>query len=172
MPPVHLPRHLREQLDGQSTGIVCSWADWLEYSEAILAVQPIERVKLLDRPEIDLGDTRRQARRAIARQYDNRFVFELPDKEEAGVPELAMSTEKWIVLCAVLAVAAFFAGVLYGEAQSRPMVEVSLDRALEYERAYESMDRREAEWRAARERGAEPNLPPKHVPAGGMVIRE
>jgi hypothetical protein len=76
-----LPRHLRKQLDGKATRILCLWADWLEYSETILAVQPIERIKLFDWPEIDLGDMRRQAKRAIARQYDNRFVFEVPDKE-------------------------------------------------------------------------------------------
>jgi hypothetical protein len=37
---------------------------------------------LTDWPEIDLGNSRRQARRAIARQYDYRFVFEVPDEEE------------------------------------------------------------------------------------------
>jgi hypothetical protein len=83
-----------------------------------------------------------------------------------------MRTEWWIVLCAVVAVAAFFAGAMYGEAQALPMVDCSLDRALEYERAYESMERREAAWQAARERDVEPNLPPKHVPGGGKVIRE
>jgi hypothetical protein len=83
-----------------------------------------------------------------------------------------MRTEWWIVLCAVVAVAAFFAGLMYGEAQSRPMVDSSLDRALEYEKACESMERREAEWRAARERGDEPTLPAKHIPSGGKVIRE
>lgn len=83
-----------------------------------------------------------------------------------------MRTEWWIVLCACVALAAFYAGVMYGDAQSRPMVDTCMDRALEYERAYESMERREAEWRLARERGVEPNLPPKHVPAGGKVIRE
>jgi hypothetical protein len=72
----------------------------------------------------------------------------------------------------VTAVAAFFAGVMYGEAESRPMVDGSMDRALEYEKAYESMERREAAWQAARERGDEPNLPPKHVPGGVKVIRE
>jgi hypothetical protein len=44
--------------------------------------------------------------------------------------------------------------------------------AQDYERALESMERREAEWRSARERGVEPNLPPKHTPGGGKVIRE
>jgi hypothetical protein len=83
-----------------------------------------------------------------------------------------MRTEWWIVLCAVTAVAAFFAGVIYGEAESRPMVDGSLDRALEYEKAYESMERREAEWSAAQERGDEPRLPAKHIPSGGKVIRE
>ena len=56
--------------------------------------------------------------------------------------------------------------------ESRLIVDGSLDRALEYEKAYESMERREAVWIATRERGDEPRLPPKHVPAGGQVIRE
>jgi hypothetical protein len=47
-------------------------------------VQPIERVKLTDWPEIDLGDTRREARRAIERQFPG-IRIELPDKEKEGI---------------------------------------------------------------------------------------
>ena len=44
-----------------------------------------------------------------------------------------MRTEYWIVVCAVFAVASFFAGVLYGEATSRPMIDTVTDQRRELE---------------------------------------
>lgn len=64
-----------------SAHIVCSWGDLIDHAETILATQPIRRVKLTDWPEIDLGDTRRQAKRAVRRQYAS-IRFGLPDEEE------------------------------------------------------------------------------------------
>ena len=83
-----------------------------------------------------------------------------------------MRTEVWIIVCAVFAVAAFFAGTLYGEATSHPTIDTMTDQRRELELLVDSPERREAELLSARERGVEPNLPPKHVPAGGKVIRE
>jgi hypothetical protein len=83
-----------------------------------------------------------------------------------------MRTEYWIVVCAVFVVASFFAGVLYGEATSRPMIDSVTDQRQELELLVDSLERRETELLSARERGVEPNLPPKHVPASGKVIRE
>ena len=76
-----LPRHIQKQLDGKSSRIVCSWGDLWDHAETILAIQPNVRAKLTDWPEIDLGDTRREARRAIERQLPG-IRFELPDEEE------------------------------------------------------------------------------------------
>jgi len=81
MVPDTLPRRLRKQLDEKTTRIVCSWFDWLEYSEMIRATHPIERVKLLDWPEIDLPVRRRKAALAIGRQYPG-IIFEVPTEEE------------------------------------------------------------------------------------------
>ena len=83
-----------------------------------------------------------------------------------------MRTEAWIVVCAVFAVAAFFAGVFYGEASSRPMVDSQVEQVRELQMVVDSLERREAELLSAFVRGVEPNLPPKHVPAGGKVIRD
>ena len=75
-----LPPHIQKQLDGRSR-IVCSWGDLWDHAETILAVQPNVRVKLTDWPEIDLGDTRRDAKRAIGRQCPG-VRFSLPDEED------------------------------------------------------------------------------------------
>jgi hypothetical protein len=83
-----------------------------------------------------------------------------------------MSTEKWIVLCAVFAVVSFFAGVLYGEAMSRPMVDSQVEQRRELERVVDSMERREEVLVAALGGNPPPDLPAKHVEAGGKVIRE
>jgi hypothetical protein len=75
-----------------------------------------------------------------------------------------MRTEVWIVVCAFFAVAAFFAGAQYGEDASRPTIEKTVDRMRELELVVVSIERRE--------RGVEPNLPPKHVTARGKVVME
>ncbi len=83
-----------------------------------------------------------------------------------------MRTEAWIALCAVFAVAAFFAGTLYGEATSLPMVDSQVEQKRELERVVDLMERREAVLVAALDGNLPPDLPPKHVPAGGKVMRE
>lgn len=83
-----------------------------------------------------------------------------------------MRTEAWIALGAVFAVSAFFAGVFYGEASSRPMVDSQVEQVRELNLLVDSLERREAELLSAFVRGVEPNLPPKHVPAGRKVVRE
>ena len=83
-----------------------------------------------------------------------------------------MRTEYWILLCALFATAAFFAGMLYGEAQTMPTVASKSQEVRELEMLVDSMERREAKLQRARGLGVEPNLPPKHVPPGGKVTRE
>ena len=82
--PDELPAHLARQLDGRSKRIVCSWAEWLDHSEDILAMQAFERVKLRDWPEIDLPDTRKEAALEIGKQYPS-IVFEVPTEEEDAI---------------------------------------------------------------------------------------
>jgi hypothetical protein len=54
----------------------------------------------------------------------------------------------------------------------RPAVDGVTNQTRELELVVDSMERRKAERRSARERQVEPRLPPKHVPAGRKVIRE
>lgn len=77
-----LPLSIQKQLDG--VHIVCSWWDWINHYETILAIQPNVRVKLLDWPEIVLGESRVSARRAISGQFPG-IRIELPDKEIDGI---------------------------------------------------------------------------------------
>jgi hypothetical protein len=81
-----------------------------------------------------------------------------------------MRTEAWIALCAVFSVAAFFAGVLYGEAASAPTVGRQVGKVRELERLVDSLERRESVLVA--ELGRTPGLPAKHVPVSGKIIRE
>jgi hypothetical protein len=83
-----------------------------------------------------------------------------------------MRTEAWIALCAVFAVAAFFAGTLYGEATMRPMVDSQVDQVRELEMVVHSMERREVMLVEALGGKLPPGLPEKHVQAGGKVIRQ
>jgi hypothetical protein len=81
-----------------------------------------------------------------------------------------MRTEAWIVLCAVVTVAAFFAGTLNGEATSRTMVDGQVEQVRELEKLVDSLERRESVLLA--ELGRTSDLPAKHFPTGGKVIRE
>jgi hypothetical protein len=83
-----------------------------------------------------------------------------------------MRTEAWIVLCAVFAVAAFFAGTFYGEATTWPLVDSQVEQVRELERVVESMERREVILAAALGGNLPDDLPAKHVAAGGKVTRE
>jgi hypothetical protein len=59
---------------------------------------------------------------------------------------------------------------LYGEAASAPTVDSQVGQVRELEKLVDSLERRESVLIA--ELGRTPNLPAKHVPAGGKVIRE
>lgn len=43
-----------------------------------------------------------------------------------------MSTEKWITLCVVFAVASFFAGVVFNNAANQTTIDGCIDREREY----------------------------------------
>jgi hypothetical protein len=75
-----------------------------------------------------------------------------------------MGTERWIIL---FAVASFFAGVFFGQSASQVIIDNTVSRERDYEKAWDSLEQRDAEWSAAF-RKRTPDLPPRYEPFGGQ----
>jgi uncharacterized protein (TIGR02996 family) len=64
--------------------VTCSWPDWRAHADAILAAQPVERVRLTTWPYLNLYDPRDERGRSPAYPYREWFLLS-PERRVSGI---------------------------------------------------------------------------------------